>query len=165
MPALSRQQRDRGGAGAAVIPGRGDVNHSPRSPGRMRPRAPSLPHASRGPQALSSAGWKRLAARTGMGWGRCSSWDAGSVFPAPASGWDEGAVGCGCLLHPGSHRGSSLCLGCILIAASVVKRVGASLCKVSWRVNCPAQVIRSLYRPLLGAISLLPQFHAPDSGY
>lgn len=114
----------RGGSGAAVIQGRGDVNHSPRSPGRMRPRAPSLPHASHGPQALSSAGWKRLAARSGMGWGHCSSWDAGAAFAAPASGWDEGAVGCGCLLHPGSHRGSSLCLGCILVAAPVVKRVG-----------------------------------------
>lgn len=115
----------RGGAGAAVIHGRGDVNHSPRSPGRMRPRAPSLPHASHGPQALSSAGWKRLAARGGMGWGHCSSWDAGAHFPAPASGWDEGAAGCGCLLHPGSLRGSSPRLGCVLISAPVVKN--------SWR--------------------------------
>lgn len=67
----------------------GDVNHSPRSPGRMRPRARSLPHASDGPQALSSAGWKRLAAQGGMVLGPLlflgpppAPRDAGTGFPA-----------------------------------------------------------------------------------
>lgn len=64
------------------------MNHSPRSPGRMRPRACSLPHASDGPQALSSMGWKLLAARGGMGWGRCSSLGSPPPFP--------GSLGCRC---------------------------------------------------------------------
>lgn len=154
----------RGGAGAAVTHGGGGCESQPLLPGQD-----AAPHS----QLAACQRWTTGFVFRGVEAARCPGRDEtrpllfrggpqhpGMLAQLPQAQLWGGmrvlwAAGASCILALPEAPRRARAASSLPLAAPVVKKAGPSLCKLSWRVDGSAQVIKSLQNPSLGASSVL----------